>query len=208
MIGSSTGKRLTASLNTLRMAEFISTAIHPFFISFLSIGLLLYLDTENLGQSLIFAGLFGLIVLFPQYLLLSINVKKGRYSDKDVSNRKQRSGLYLLGIACMLGYIFIAHAILTPPVFFYILILAGVILTIIFFLITKIWTKISIHCGALATLSTFMAYYSKGLLICFIIFTLLISWSRFILSQHTVLQIVLSWMVPAIVIPLIIATLL
>ena len=86
-------------------ARLISFLFHPFFISILATFLLVFKNTQSLFAALewtFFTGVFiSAIFLFEYY-----GVKRGYFSNFDISRRKQRAPLYTFAIVTLLVVIF------------------------------------------------------------------------------------------------------
>ncbi len=179
------------------LAEIISLTTHPFLISCLSILLLLYLDTNDLRRSVLYSGLFAALVIFPASIFLYFKISKGHYTNINVSVRKHRNGFYILGIVCLISYFTTILIFFDPPRLLLILASTAILVALAFALVTKWWTKISIHSGVITGLTAAVAFYSWHLFVFLVFLTLIVSWSRLTLSQHTIGQITLSWIVSA-----------
>ena len=77
-------------MNALRLAHAVSIAAHPFVLTPLTVAL----ATRNWRWTAIIAG----TMILPLTLVIARNVRRGAWSDADVSRRDQRSGLYWAAI--------------------------------------------------------------------------------------------------------------
>ncbi len=178
----------------LRVAKRISLILHPFLIAPLSIVLVLYLDTGNLLSALGWAGLCAAFVVAPAGLYLRKKLKKKAYSDADVSVRKQRYGFYVFGTSCMVVCFAVLLWMGAPQVlvaFFGAALLSVVSAAVL----TRFWTKVSIHAGVMAGATVAVVFYSLAWGGVLAGLTLLVSWSRLVLKRHTLQQAILGWMV-------------
>lgn len=122
-----------------------------------------------------------LIIIIPVVVWIVMNVKKGNYTNMDVSNRKQRKSLYYFLIAALaiyLGYYYFRFSEL-DYMMFYLLIL------LILMHFSNFFIKSSMHTG----LNIFVAalFYSENhtLGIAWFILSLIIGITRIILKRHT-----------------------
>jgi membrane-associated phospholipid phosphatase len=77
-------------MNDLRIARIISAVAHPFVL----IPLTIALSTRNLRWTATVAA----VTILPMLLVIFWNVRRGVWSDMDVSRRDQRSSLYWVAI--------------------------------------------------------------------------------------------------------------
>ncbi len=184
-------KELT-SLNRLQIAKGVSLVLHPFLISPLAIVLVLYLDGGSLWAALGWAILCAAFVVAPAIFYIRRRLKMRQYTDADISLREQRHSLYIFGSSCVI-LCFIVLLWLEAPKLLIISFVAAMSSLAAFTLITRFWTKISIHAGVLAGVTTVVSFYSWALIPFLVLSTILVSWSRIVLGHHTWRQILLGW---------------
>ncbi|SMP09090.1 phosphatase PAP2 family protein [Chryseobacterium profundimaris] len=86
----------------------ISRIISDFFNPLLSLIIFfVYMSIKNyaLKDSLIYFLPIVLMIILPVIIWLVWNVKTGRYTNMDVSNRNQRKSLYFFIAACVISYL-------------------------------------------------------------------------------------------------------
>lgn len=88
----------------LKVSKIISDFFNPLLSLFI---FFLYMSLKNysLKDSLLYFLPILLIIIIPIIVWLVWNVKTGRYTNMDVSNRVQRKTLYIFIAACIIGYI-------------------------------------------------------------------------------------------------------
>jgi hypothetical protein len=182
--------------NVTKVAKIISFLIHPFFVSVANIAILIYLDTGLFWTSISWAGLYCLIVLVPVFIYMFYKITKGHLTDLDISVRKERRGLYIIGGLFLLLYYFAVIYKQAPHILF-VLVSTGLVIVISFAFITHFWTKISVHSGTIVGLAVSTIFYSLPVFLYSIAVALLVTWSRLTLSQHSLNQIFLSWTISA-----------
>lgn len=173
------------------IARFISLGLHPFLISPLSIILILYLDGEGFWSALGWAALCAAFVVGPALVFLRRKLKLRHYSDADVSIRDQRHGFYIFGAVCMI-FCFATLLWLGAPRLLITSFLAALAAIIVSAIVTRLWTKVSIHSGVMAGVTTMIAFYSAPLAFLLALGTLLVIWSRLVLRRHTLREAVLG----------------
>lgn len=88
----------------LKVSKIISDFFNPLLSLFI---FFLYMSVKNysLKDSLLYFLPILLLVIVPVIIWLIWNVKTGRYTNMDVSNRVQRKTLYIFIAACIIAYI-------------------------------------------------------------------------------------------------------
>lgn len=180
-----------------QLSEAISMALHPFLTAPLALVLLLYLDSGNLWQALGYAGLCAALVVVPAIFYIIYKMRRGHYSDADVSVQSERHSLYIFGVLCMaicLGVLIY----LGVPRMLMVLFLTALFTLSIFFLISRVWIKISIHTGILAATAAATAFYSVPLAAVFGLAAILLGWARLTLKRHTPAEVALGLIVASV----------
>lgn len=184
----------TGRFDRIKLARFISLLLHPFVVAPLALVLVLYLDSGDFRSALGWAGLCAAFVIGPALIYLHRKLKQQDFSDADVSIREQRHGFYLFGGGCML----ICFAVLfwlEAPQLLIASFTAALVTIMAFAIITRLWTKVSIHTGIMAGVTAMVAFYAIPLALLLGIGTLFVAWSRLVLQRHTLRQVVLGGVV-------------
>ena len=163
-------------MNELRFARIISAVAHPFVLTPLTVAL----ATGNLRWTAIIAG----VTLLPIIAVLIWNVRRGVWSDFDVSRRDQRSGLYWLAIPLLLLAAFLIDA---PPAFTRGMLAVGVILVI--GLAGNRFLKTSLHMMFGAYSAVILLRLSPWSALVMLPVVLALAWSRWRLKRHTLPEI-------------------
>lgn len=134
----------------------------------------------------------------PTALFILINVKRGKFSNYDVSTKAQRPSLYIFSIT-LIGLVTLTLFLL-PGVHMFLRwgCLAAFTLLLSSFLI-NIWLKCSLHtCFSVYTAFAFFAMNMRlGILLT--LFALIMGWSRVVLSRHTISEVFTGAMLGSIV---------
>jgi membrane-associated HD superfamily phosphohydrolase len=133
-----------------------------------------------------------LIILFlalvPTGLFIVFNVKRGAYTNYDVSNQKQRTSLYLFSL-CVIILIMGGLIYNKEPVFIIGGSLGAFTLLLLSFLV-NLKLKCSLHTSFVLFIAiSFLQlniYWSLGLFI----FSLIMAWSRLVLHRHTLQEVI------------------
>jgi membrane-associated phospholipid phosphatase len=159
-------------MNELRVARIISAAAHPFVLSPLTIAL----ATGNLRWTAILAA----VTLLPMTAVILWNVRRGVWSDFDVSRQDQRSGLYWVAIPLLL---LTAYLIDAPPQFKRGMFAVAVILLI--GLAGNRFLKTSMHMMFAAYSTVILARVYPWSLAVMLPICAALAWSRLRLQRHT-----------------------
>jgi membrane-associated phospholipid phosphatase len=174
-----------------QLAKRLSQVFHPCTISIPSLLLAIYLETGKFLQAILWVSVFVAAFLIPFLLFIAMMVKKGRYSDLDVSIREQRHGLYVIAgvsLLLLLGTFTLGGA---PPVgraCAYAAVV-GTTLSAIF----NIFSKISVHAMTTAGCAAVLFHQSPFIGLALAIASALVGWSRVYLRRHTWTQVICGW---------------
>lgn len=167
------------------IAKIIATIISPLVILSVLPFLLLYKSSSNFQisvfweiVSLIFLGIFSAFVL--------VGVALGRFSDLDISNRKQRISLLsfaLLLTAVYLGFLYFFNA---PKILF--IATFGLMLGVWIAEIINQRFKLSIHVAAITGFASFLVLTYGPQYIAAYLLVPLVAWSRITTKHHTFFQ--------------------
>ncbi|WP_407497358.1 phosphatase PAP2 family protein [Elizabethkingia meningoseptica] len=167
-----------------KLSSFISNLFNPIF-SFLFFLLYYAFSTMENQEAWLLIGKAILIFALPILGYIYYNVRKGKFTNMDVSNRKQRNSLYYYIIALLFLFIigsFIAKTAV-PHAFYY---LTGLLCAM---MLSNFWIKSSMH----TALNFFVAalFYQLSPVLGFIwgIHTVIIAITRLILKRHTVSEV-------------------
>ncbi len=186
------------------LAQALSWIFHPFVISVPTLWYAAYAMTHDAGTSAQWTGFFIVIVILPAIVFIAFRVRRGHYTDVDVSVRQHRFGLYLFGGGCfVLGTVL--FAMLGAPRILVASLLAALVALAMGTLITT-RTKASVHAGVTAGCAAVLLFVSLPLALLVCVAALTVGWARIYLHQHTATQVILGWAIAlvsvAIVFPL------
>jgi membrane-associated phospholipid phosphatase len=177
------------------VARWISIIVHPIAFPLLALGIALYLATDSLEATLGWIVMAIALTSLPITFLVAVQVIRRKWTDLDVSVRRQRYTLYPFGIACMvvltLSYVhFNAPAVAIRGG--YALVIANTIDGLI-----NLFYKVSAHATGAAASATLISLATPfiGLSIIAAVAALLVGWSRVQLKRHTGGQVLLGWLV-------------
>lgn len=164
------------------LARFISFISNPIFIILPIPYYLVYRFTGNYFSairwelySVLFIGIVGGFVFY--------NVKRGRFSDLDVSKREQRPLLFLACLVTCLWYIVGLLLLKAPIVLFFLVASVMFSVIVISFINTRI--KASIHVATISAIIMAISILQGGVHIYILSLIPLIAWSRVTVKRHT-----------------------
>ena len=175
-------RRLALALPKAQVAKWVSIAGHPFIFSpivALLVGAYLFGPVESV------IGLLTVILccLLPASLYILRKVKIGEWSDLDVSARKDRPHLFLVGFAFLLFTELVLWVTRQPNVYA-LGCLAGLIL-IGGGLFLNRWLKPSMHAGFAMLTACSLWPLSASLSLVAMLFAVAVGWSRVELRRHS-----------------------
>lgn len=170
-------------------AKVINVLLHPVVVTIPGVYLIVYKSTAQIQLalfwtfvSIIFSSMIGFFVLY--------GVKKGFFTNLDVSNRKQRIILYPFIIAVVLlfvGFVYLTHG---PRVLINASILIILALLILDIINTRI--KVSGHVGVVSAFVAGLIYSFGGVTFFSLLLIPLIAWARITEQRHTLRETVVG----------------
>ncbi|MCL5244546.1 hypothetical protein M4I21_01920 [Cellulophaga sp. 20_2_10] len=175
----------------IKIAQFLSVIGHPlllfpFLILFFNLREEQVLFSNTLAMVL---GLFFFILIAWVY----IGKRRGKYTDLDVSNKKQRKSLYVFTIPVMVLTLFFLIYTNQPKYIVTSFALATLLLLVSFGI--NFYIKVSMHVAINMYLALAISKVSLELGIVLALFTVVVLWSRLVLERHTPKEVVLGLVV-------------
>ena len=166
--------------STQHSALFVSTLLHPFAV----IPATLLLRTGNWRQSALIAAL----TVVPLLIVTAVRVRRGTWSDFDVSRREQRSGLYLWALPLTITAALLVPAHLARGTW-----IAAAMLAI--GLLLSRWLKTSLHLmfGAFCAVPIAATWPPTAPLLLALLAAL--AWARWVLKRHTLPEIAVGTLI-------------
>ncbi len=180
----------TSTTRTRRyvLARFLSNLLSPAAVSIPTLVLVALYHASNIAAALGYALIVFIFLSIGPTIYIVRGVRRGEFTDVDVSLRTQRNRPFLFGISSAVLAL-IALYVLHAPKNLQTIVLMTLISGIIMFAIT-LWWKISIHTSALAgSLAILTVLYGTIVLPAFILLIAL-CWSRIVLRRHTLAQVI------------------
>lgn len=178
-------------------AEFISFLFHPVFLLLTAPFLIVYRTTNNLHISLLWFVISLFFILFVVMYVL-VGVKHGKFSNIDMSNRKQRKPAYILAIGVILFYTAII-VLLNGPVQLFISVLS-ILAGATVLMIANMRIKASVHIASITAFVLSIAILFGGQFIFLLLVIPLVGWSRFMLKRHTLQEMMVGGSIASILI--------
>lgn len=175
------------------VARLVSAIVHPIAFPLLTLGVITEIATGSVSQALKWVLVALALVSLPVSILVSYQVLRGRWTDLDVSVRRQRYALYPFGMACMIA-LALAYAHFGAP---QIAVRAslGVALANLLDGLINLAYKVSAHATGAAVCATLLWFSTLAWGVPAALAALAVGWSRVELKRHTPGQVVLGWLV-------------
>ena len=171
------------------LARIISILANPVFILIALPYFLVFKETNSSGQAwnwtlytLAYLSIFCAFVLF--------GVKKKIFSNIDVSNRKQRPLLYLIGALLSTIYLISLYLLKGPSIL--LITTFGIILGIIIAALINLKIKASMHVACFSALTTAFSIVYGGYFVLLLLLIPLISWARVRIERHTLKEVIVG----------------
>ena len=179
----------TASALLIKLSNILSNVLNPLFSLLI---FFIYFAKEKMETTEAFKNLLWMVILviIPIFGWIFWNVETGRYTNMDVSDRKQRNSLYLFNV--FIVSIYIAFLYFTQQNFDLILIIIFVMALMLIMHFSNFFIKSSMH----TSFNVFVSALFFSLNIYFGLFwlflTILVGISRVILKRHTVKEVIMG----------------
>ncbi|MBV8520415.1 MAG: hypothetical protein JO197_23690 [Acidobacteria bacterium] len=177
----------TRPSSTILAARTLSVAGHPF--------LLVPLTIAVTTRSVRWGAILALTTIVPLLVITARNVRRGAWSDYDVSRRDQRLGLYTAAIPLLLIGAAAFYFLGASP-----RLLRGFVAAAAMFAIgiaAHRFLKISLHMMCAAFCAVLVAWQFPKSAPFVALFTLAIAWSRWKLERHTIAELVAGTLIGA-----------
>lgn len=170
-------------------AHAISFIFHPSFIAILATYLISYHSTRSIGVSIVWTGIMALVAL-GIFLFEFYGIRKGFFSDFDVSKRKQRAPLFIF-VLILVSAFMVSLLVFGGPTE---LLVGGlyILVGIIIFSFVNSKIKASVHVAGIGAFFVSMALLYGGVFYVGLVCIPLVAWSRVMLGRHTVSEVVIG----------------
>lgn len=166
----------------------ISKVISNFFNPFVSLLIYFYYySSKNYNASETWSKLLPilLILVLPVIIWIIWNVKTGRYTNMDVSNRQQRNSLYI--IIVLLSAVYLLYEYYSHGIFDYSILLLSLLLLIM--QISNFYIKSSMHTALNIYVAALFFKINPYIGVAWFLLAVLIGITRVILKRHTIAEV-------------------
>ena len=164
-----------------RLALVVSFLLHPFLISPATILLLA-------GRASSVA--FVLAIVIPMFVLIAMQVRRGAWTNYDVSVRTQRRGLYWPALLLTIGSAFAIYATGGNPRLLRGFIVAAAMIAIA--MLINRWLKVSLHMTFAAFSAVAVGWAYPRTVWVMIALVAILAWSRLKLERHSWAEVVVG----------------
>jgi membrane-associated phospholipid phosphatase len=197
-------ERGAAVAGSARLARVVTEVLSPVPVAAAMDLLLGWTGGHHRLSGLLFGVLAVLITIVPPYAFVLLGVRRGRFTDHHLGDRRQRMLPLILGLLAMVTGV-VALALAGAPH----LLLAGIEITAAGLLagaaVSRFW-KMSGHTTAAAAVLVIVAAIGHGWPLLATPLIAVIGWARVRLGDHTVAQVTVGAVVGAVIAALMIAT--
>lgn len=173
------------------VAKGFSVLGHPLLITALFIVFATFQQSDRQGAFLVSAILIGGVIL-PVTFINYRKAKKGEYTNFDVSDRKQRSSMYVYMLVLLTVATFVLFITGQDEAYCY-----GILCFLIMLLaayLLNFWIKASLHSAIAFYLSFCMMELNSTSGLIMLLLAMLVSISRLILKRHTIAEVLSGMM--------------
>ena len=181
-------------------ANFISYVFNPY-ILILPVPYLLVVRQTNDPMYALKWTLFTAVFLLIIGIVVIASLKRGYFTDLDISRREQRPLLFLMLSVFSIIYFCTLFYFNGPLVLF--IALGGIFISIMVFALLNTRIKASIHVASITALIFSFSLLYSGQFLMFLFLIPLIAWSRLYLKKHTGEEVIVGG-VAGVAIPLVI----
>ncbi|MBL7165316.1 MAG: hypothetical protein ISS55_02370 [Dehalococcoidales bacterium] len=170
-----------------RIANLMSRVLNPFVVSLTAILLLSYKSTSTVPDALKWSGVMAAVSVLPVFLMVLNQTRNGKLDGILNATRRQRSGIYLLSIACAaVGYVILFWW--QAPALLQVAFIGGFSSAVVFAVINLRW-KISLHTGFVSALTVVLVMLYGWVATAAAALVLLTAWSRIELRHHSIKEV-------------------
>lgn len=172
-----------------RFARWVSVVGHPFILMPLLTGIIAYhvLPAE---QALIAEFVALGVVIIPAGLLTLYRVRRGMWSDLDVSQQQQRKQFYSLLLPLLVVIVVISSFADVPHTLPLGAAAIGLLVASAYLLNTRI--KVSLHTGFAMFVALTLYLINTWVGVGALLLAMLVAWSRVVLRRHTVAEVLVG----------------
>lgn len=138
-----------------------------------------------------------ILVIIPIFVWIYWNVKKGYYTNMDVSNRKQRNSLYIFNFIII--SIYIMTLIYAKQNFRYIIIIIFLLILLMVMFASNFFIKSSLHTSFNIFISALFFTLNPAYGFIWLLLAILVAVSRVVLKRHTVKEVIMGTIIALIV---------
>jgi membrane-associated phospholipid phosphatase len=175
------------------VAQWISAIVHPVAFPLFTLGVVTYAATRSLAEAIRWVMVALLLTTVPISVLVSVQVLRRRWTDLDVSVRRQRYMLYPFGIACMAALALVFAHFGAPELAVRAAVAVAVANTVDGLI--NFTYKVSAHATGAAVCAAVLWVGAPAWGLPATAAALAVGWSRVALRRHTPGQVVLGWVV-------------
>lgn len=176
----------------ISFSKTLSAVFNPIFSLLIFFGVYA-LEKMNFQEAFKNLWLMLFIVVIPIFIWIFWNVKTGRYTNMDVSDRKQRNSLYIFNFIVIAIYISVLF--FTKQKFEFTLIIIFLFILLVIMQISNFYIKSSMHTSANVFVSALFFTLNPLFGFIWLMITLLVGVSRIILKRHSPKEVMMGGLI-------------
>lgn len=176
----------------INFSRILSAVFNPIFSLLIFFGVYA-LEKMNYQEAFKNLLLMLFIVVIPIFIWIYWNVKTGRYTNMDVSNRKQRNSLYIFNFIVIAIYIALLY--FTKQKFDFTLIIIFLFILLVVMQISNFFIKSSMHTSANVFVSALFFTLNPLFGFVWLMITLMVGVSRIVLKRHTPKEVMMGGLI-------------
>lgn len=173
------------------LAQLVSVLLNPFVIFLTVPYVVVYAESKDSIYSLKWSG-FSLLFFTLVGLFLLYGVKRGFFSDFDVSKRPQRALLYLY--VGLISFVYLITVVFLNGPQILLITVISTLLGIFVASIINMRVKASIHIATLSSYVLSLSILYDKLFLAGLLLVPLLGWSRIILKKHTLSEVITGFL--------------
>lgn len=181
---------------SLALARTLSVVFNPMFVGIAAYLVVGYYAPASGPDGLSWAGITIVLQVVPPLIFYVVQLRRGAFSDLDVSVREERNQMYVFGSVSVLAAIAILAAVGVPAPMLA-LAVGTLALGVVCGVINLFW-KISMHAAGMGSLATVALLYTGPLGLALWGIAAAVGWARVRTRNHTPLQVLAGYLASAV----------
>ncbi|MEN8614137.1 phosphatidic acid phosphatase [Dehalogenimonas sp. THU2] len=185
-------------MTKLKLANYISDGLNPLVLGLVILANVAFTAAADAAQAFGWFLLVTGLVFLPVLLIAMFFVRTGRMDALFSNRRHQRHRIYVIGLFFAVLTMLVLNW-LNAPVEIVATLVTGIV-TVVTFAAVNLWWKISVHTSTVSALAVILLVLYGWWAVPSLVLVPMMGWSRIVLAQHTLGQVVAGALVSAIIV--------